>query len=169
MNEKEWTDEVKNIKMPNGMAEKVIKKYVDCQESKRHAFYLHKLSFASIAAVILIALFSSVTYIRVYASYVDKEITVFFDEGISADEISSIEYQIKAMPDVASITYVSGDEAWAAFKEKYLDGETANAFTENPLANSSNYIIKVRRSADFDKLEVKIMEIDGVRKIKDKE
>lgn len=169
MNEKDWIDAAQNIKMPKGMAEKVINNYVYRQKRKSQVFYLNKLAFASIAAAILITLFSSVTYIRVYASYVDKEVTVFFDEGINANEISSIEEQIKELPDVASITYVSGDEAWDTFKEKYLDDETANAFTENPLANSSNYIIKVRRSVNFDKLETKIMEIDGVRKMNQKE
>ena len=69
-------------------------------------------------------------------------ITVFFNEGISQDQIDKIGEEIHARAEVSDYKFVSADEAWAEFKKEYLKGseEAAAGFADdNPLANSDNY------------------------------
>ena len=64
-------------------------------------------------------------------------VTVFFNEGITEEQILAVKSDLEKRPEVREIVYVSADEAWEGFKEEYL-GEYADGFTENPLADSAN-------------------------------
>ncbi|MCR4901654.1 MAG: permease-like cell division protein FtsX [Butyrivibrio sp.] len=64
-------------------------------------------------------------------------VTVFFNEGVSEDEMLVLQNALGQRPEVREVVYVSADEAWEGFKEEYL-GEYADGFTENPLADSAN-------------------------------
>ena len=92
-------------------------------------------------------------------------ITVFFNEGISDERIDAIGEMIKAQPAVSRVVYVSADEAWAGFKDKYLEGY-ADGFTENPLENSMNYQIYLKDVSQQAQL-VSWLEgsVDGVRQV----
>ena len=70
-------------------------------------------------------------------------ITVFFEEGATAEEIDYIGQQLRNRDDVSDVIFVSADEAWESFQEDYF-GEDASELAEgfkddNPLAGSDNY------------------------------
>ena len=48
-------------------------------------------------------------------------VTVFFDEGMTQEQIDEIGQQIQARPEVAAIEYVSADDAWESFKKVYFE------------------------------------------------
>lgn len=74
-------------------------------------------------------------------------ITIFFDNGISEDEISAIGESIGKLDAVARLEYTSAEEAWENFKKDYFKGreEAAIAFSDdNPLADSASYAIYLK-------------------------
>lgn len=78
-------------------------------------------------------------------------VTVFFNEGMSTEEIQAIGAQIEQREEVEYMVYVSAEEAWEEYKEEYLKGaeELAEGFEQdNPLANSSHYEIYLRSVED---------------------
>jgi len=96
-------------------------------------------------------------------------ISVFFDEGLTQDEIDLIGDQIRTRSEVNTMDYIDADTAWQEFSEQtYDDPEAARAAfgDDNPLANSSSYTITlndVSKQADF----VQFLEsIEGVRSVK---
>lgn len=91
-------------------------------------------------------------------------ITVFFDEGISAERMQEIGTIITSHSAVSRADFVSADEAWESFKTEYL-GEYADGFTENPLANSANYEIYLKDVSRQPELVAYLEGIDGVRQV----
>lgn len=74
-------------------------------------------------------------------------ITIFFDNGISEDEIAAIGESIGKLDAVARLEYTSAEEAWENFKKDYFKGreEAAIAFSDdNPLADSASYAIYLK-------------------------
>ena len=106
-------------------------------------------SIASIATmsacIFLFGLFYSIVMNFNYIVQKAEEgvaITVFFDEEATQEQKDNIGAQLKNEDGVLSVTYVSGDEAWAKFQKQYFQGseEAAEGFKDdNPLANSDNY------------------------------
>ena len=64
-------------------------------------------------------------------------VTVFFNEGVTEEQILAVKSDLEKRTEVREIVYVSADEAWESFKDEYLK-EYADGFTENPLADSAN-------------------------------
>ena len=48
-------------------------------------------------------------------------VAVFFDEGILPERVEEIGNLIQSRPEVLRTVYVSADEAWSGFKEKYYE------------------------------------------------
>ncbi len=98
-------------------------------------------------------------------------ITVFFDEGLDQASIDMIGQDIMNQTDVVKeCNYVSADEAWESFAERYFEGNeiAAEGFKnnqDNPLANSAHYEVFVNRIEDQDQLVEYIKTLDGVRKV----
>ena len=67
-------------------------------------------------------------------------VTVFFEAGTSEERMAEIGDMILQRPEVADINFISADEAWESFRGDYFEGYN-DGFTENPLANCSNYEI----------------------------
>lgn len=164
MNEEKWTDAVQNITMPQGMAEEVYHNCMNDYNRKSSKPTFNKWIASAAALLLFVVVFSSVTCFNVYAG-VEEEVVIFFDEGISAEKVEEIQEQIKRFPDVISVKYVDSEEAWEDFAKKYLDEEMMKGFTENPLKDSSNYRLKIKRDADMKELESQIQALDGVRKV----
>ena len=91
-------------------------------------------------------------------------VTVFFDEGITAERIQEIGTLIDKRPEVAKKVYISADEAWESFKVEYL-GEYADGFTENPLADSSSYEIYMSDVSMQPALVSYLESIEGIRTV----
>ena len=95
-------------------------------------------------------------------------VTVLFDEGTTEDEILEIGQGLTKRDGVSEVVYVSADEAWKSYKEKYFEGnpEVAEAFVDdNPLANSSNLEIYMKDISKQDDLVTYIESLDKVRKV----
>ena len=95
-------------------------------------------------------------------------ISVFFDEGITDQNIDLIGEQIRTRPEVNTCDFVSAEEAWINYSNKVFDDpEAARASfgEDNPLANSASYTITLKdvsKQADFVQF---LNGIDGVRNV----
>lgn len=95
-------------------------------------------------------------------------VTVFFDEGLSEEEIKSIGDVIAARQEVAGINYISAEEAWENYKQEYFADmpELAEGFAQdNPLANSASYEIYLKDIGNQQEFVDYLKSITGVRKV----
>ena len=95
-------------------------------------------------------------------------ITVFFDEGISEEEINEIGTKIKERPEVKECTFVSAEEAWEKCKESMFEGqeELTDTFAEdNPLKDSASYEIFLNDIEKQEKFVSYLKGISGVRQV----
>lgn len=97
-------------------------------------------------------------------------VTVFFDEGISQEDIDRIGEEIRVRPEVNTMDYMSAEEAWKEFAPKLYgnDPEKINAAfgEDNPLANCATYNITIKDVSQQTEF-VKFLEgINGVRLVK---
>lgn len=132
-------------------------------------------SLASMATMAACIFMFGIFYILVFnvnAMVQDAEesvaITVFFDEGLSEEQIKEIGADVKDRPEVRDMIFVSAEEAWESFKDVYFEGneEYASGFSENPLANSANYEIYLKDISKQSALVKYLESIDGVRDVK---
>lgn len=96
-------------------------------------------------------------------------VTVFFDEGISQEQINAIGEQIDKRAEVEHKVFVSADEAWEEFGEIYFEGaeNMMEGFEEdNPLAESSHYEIYMNDISMQSTLVTYLQSVDGVREVK---
>lgn len=99
-------------------------------------------------------------------------VTVFFDEGISDEQIQQIGDQIRSRAEVAKCDYLSADEAWENFKKVYFEGheDLAEGFAQdNPLANSASYQIYLNDVSMQESLVTYLQSLDGVREVNQSE
>jgi len=95
-------------------------------------------------------------------------ITVFFEEGISDDDIALIGTKIKERPEVIECNFISAEEAWEKCKQEMFDGqeELTDTFAEdNPLKDSASYEVfldNIEKQEGFVKY---VKGIDGVRQV----
>ncbi len=93
-------------------------------------------------------------------------VTVFFDEGISDEQIQAIGGEISKRAEVSKIVFVSAEEAWESFKEENL-GDYVDSFgDDNPLAGDSNYEIYMNDISMQENLVTYLEGLDGVRKVR---
>lgn len=98
-------------------------------------------------------------------------ITVFFEDGISEEQIQAIGQAIATRPktEVADFKYISADAAWEEYKMLYLDGdeEAAEGFgDDNPLVNSASYEVYLSDVSQQSVLVSYLEELDGVREVR---
>ena len=132
-------------------------------------------SLASMATMAACIFMFGIFYILVFnvnAMVQDAEesvaITVFFEEGVSEDQIQEIGKQVAKRTEVREMVFVSAEEAWENFKEIYFEGneEYAAGFTENPLANSANYEIYLNDISQQSSLVKYLESFKEVREVK---
>ena len=93
-----------------------------------------------------------------------NEIVVFIDETKTPEEVEDIGKQIKRLDNVASVRFISKDEALAEEKEKYSEYSGLYELVEgdNPLRDS--YVIKYEDNSKVSTLDYQIGQIDGIAK-----
>ena len=97
-------------------------------------------------------------------------VTVFFDEGISGQEIKIIGDKIAVRAEVSDYEYVSAAQAWEEYKATKLNPEQIASFGEdNPLENSAHYIVYLNDVEMQDILVRYLQTIPGVRQVNDSE
>ncbi len=108
--------------------------------------------FVSLSSVLVMTITLSVITIIILSQAVlnfslsqlqDKvDVTVFFTVGASESEILSIKGQLEQLPEVASVDYISSEEALANFRERhstdYLTLQALEELDENPLGATLN-------------------------------
>jgi cell division transport system permease protein len=130
-------------------------------------------SIATISACIfLFCLFFSIV---VNVQYVVKNtestvgITVFFEEGTTAERMNVIGEQIRNRSEVKDIKFKSAEEAWEEMKIDYFGEDKqdlAEGFREdNPLANSASFEIFLNDLIYQDEFVTWLNGIEGIRRI----
>ncbi len=129
-------------------------------------------SIATMAACIfLFGLFFSVVTNFNYIVQKAEEgvaITVFFDEGITDDQIKHIGEELEARDDVLEVNYVSPEEAWDKFQKDYFgeSSDLAEGFkNDNPLGESANYEVYMKDVSSQKDLVAFAQGLEGVRKV----
>lgn len=138
------------------------------------------------ACIFLFGLFFSILVNFQYIIRTAEEgvaITVFFDEDATDAQKEEIGQQLEEHEGVASVRYVSADEAWEEFQKEYFgdNPELAEGFKDdNPLASSDNYEVYmettdnsdqslVARSRSLSETQNELVEfaqsLDGVREV----
>ncbi|WMJ90312.1 permease-like cell division protein FtsX [Anaerocolumna sp. MB42-C2] len=133
----------------------------------------HMFSLASIGTITAcLFLFGIFYFVVANFQYMIKTaetsvgVTVFFDAGISQEQIDKIGEEIKTRAEVASIKYISADETWRNYKKKFLKPELAETFgDDNPLADSASYSVYLNDVSMQNSLVNFINGLDGVRQV----
>lgn len=130
-------------------------------------------SMATIAACIFLfgVFYSVVANFRFMVKQAESgvSVTVFFDEGITEEQITNIGDIIKKRVEVSKVNYVSSEDAWNDFKDEYL-GEYADGFGEdNPLKDSASYEIYLKDVSMQSALVTYLKSVDGIREVNQSE
>lgn len=121
----------------------------------RNAF----VSFASILVmtvtlfIVGVAIFAGVVLSFTLSDLQNKaDVNVYFTVGASQDQITALQNQLEALPEVASVQYESADEALAQFRERHADDQTTlSALSElgqNPFGAVLN--VKAKNISQYD-------------------
>jgi len=120
-------------------------------------------------------LFGIFYFVAVNVNYAIREaetnvgVTVFFDEGISQEEIDEIGSKIKIRSEVNHIEFLSAEDSWEKFKQN-LGEDVAETFgDDNPLANSASYSVYLKEVSRQKELVNYIKSLEGVRKVNSSE
>ena len=103
-----------------------------------------------IACVFLLGTFLSVALnVRSTMQQMERSvgISVFFKEGISQKKKDEIGREIRQKEDIATMRYVSAEEAWETYKKDVFQGneELLEGFEgKNPLKESDSYEITLK-------------------------
>lgn len=127
-------------------------------------------SLASVATIsaclLLFGVFFSIVVNMLHVVKTAEEgvaVTVFFDEGISDENIARIGELITKRSEVREVNFVSADEAWESFKQEL--GENAEGIVDNPLKDSANYEIYLNKIEDQNSLVEYLESVEGVREV----
>ena len=125
-----------------------------------------------IACVFLLGTFLSVA-LNVQSTMQQMEqsvgVSVFFKEGISKQRKEEIGKEIRKKEDIATIRYVSAEEAWATYKKDVFQGneDLLEGFEgNNPLKESDSYEITLKEVKSYKEVVAHLEKIDGVRKVR---
>lgn len=129
-------------------------------------------SVATISACIFLfcLFFSIVANIQHVVDNVEGTIgiTVFFDEGLTENEIKQIGGQISQREEVSEVQFTSAEEAWESMKNDYFSGheELAEGFADdNPLAGSASYQVFLHDITLQDQVVDYLQHLRGVREV----
>lgn len=96
-------------------------------------------------------------------------VTVFFDEGITQEQIDELKGKIEKRVEVSRVEFTSAEEAWESYKVEYFgdDIELAEGFKDdNPLANSAYFKVYLRDLSMHDALKTYLEATPGIRKVR---
>lgn len=95
-------------------------------------------------------------------------ITVFFDNGITDEQINEIGSQIEKRAEFSRKEFISAEEAWENFKDQYFGeySELAEGFKDdNPLVNSASFKIYLNDVTMQDSFVKFVQGLEGVRQV----
>lgn len=91
-------------------------------------------------------------------------VTVFFNEGVTEEDIQLLKIGIEEREEVASVTFTTADEAWEDFAQRFPEGFT-EGFLENPLEGSDNLEIFLSDVSKQPELVSFLKNVDIVREV----
>ncbi len=155
---------IEEITMPQQMQEELLS---GCRQKCRTKNTLFRYSrlIAATAAAIAVTFTVSIPVYAAYDLYQTKNIDVFFEQGVSQEQIDDVGEALSSMEGIYAVRFISAEEAFESFAKQYLTEELAASFDENPLADSFSYRVTIKLNADTAKIREQIAELDGVRKI----
>jgi cell division transport system permease protein len=141
----------------------------------RNAFRNKSFTLASIATIaaclflfgVFYSIISNFQYM-IKSAEKGVSVTVFFDEGVTDDQIMDIGNTVCKRPEVEKVVFVSDDVAWSSFKKEYL-GQYQDGFTENPLEGDSSLQIYMRDVSMQGSLVDYLQSMEGVRQVNQSE
>ncbi len=116
---------------------------------------------------VILAIIINVNYME---TYVEQKvgINIFFEKGISQENIQSIGEVLKSNGKVKEFTYTSAEQAWENFKQDYFGEhpELAEGFKDdNPLADSASYKVFLNNIEDQQSFVEEMQKVAGVREV----
>ncbi len=137
---------------------------------KNKLFSLASVGTMAICIFLFCIFYAMVTNVQFMVRNLENTVgvTVFFDEGISEEEIFAIGDVIGAREGVAGLNYISAEEAWETYQKDYFHEapELAEGFAkDNPLANCASYEIYLEDLADQDAFVEYLKNVDGIRRV----
>ena len=88
-----------------------------------------------------------------------NETVVYLDQGLSDEELASVDQTLRSMPGLAAVTYVSQEEVLETYMSEYAD--LFNDFEEdNPF--HANYRVVLEDLNQLDEMIAQLEQIDGV-------
>ena len=173
MNEKDMLQIKTALTMPSEMADALSENCM--RPSKRQISRYGRCRRLCAAAAALLCICAVGSTSLAYNIYQEKQLAVFMDADLSQKDIDRIGQEISGICEISdcqsvSLQYVSG--AWEEFKAAYFTDENGEemtelteAFSENPLADSFNYRVRVRMNADTQAVRDRISQLPGVRQV----
>ena len=142
----------------------------------KNIFRNRVFSLASIATMAACLFLCGVFYavIANFRSMISKAetrvgITVFFDEGITDEQITEIGEKIKKRAEVSEVILTTAEEAWEQYKKEKLSPELIETFgSDNPLENSASYTIYMNDISMQESLSRFLKDMEGIRKVNNK-
>ncbi len=142
----------------------------------KNIFRNRLFSLASIGTITACLFIFGVFYCMVVNfQYIFKEVettvgvTVFFEQGVTEEQILDIKAQLETREDVNEVTYTSPEEAWEYYKDKaFPDGDQeilTNLDEDNPLIDSASLEVYLTDAAKQADLVDYIQSIEGVRSV----
>ena len=174
MNEKDMLQIKTALTMPSEMADALSE---NCMRPSKRQISRYGRCRRLCAAAALLCICAVGSTSLAYNIYQEKQLAVFMDADLSQKDIDRIGQEISGICEISdcqsvSLQYVSGDKAWEEFKAAYFTDENGEemtelteAFSENPLADSFNYRVRVRMNADTQAVRVRIIQLPGVRQV----
>ena len=102
-------------------------------------------------------------------TFLSVGISVSCEPGISTERKDQIGEEIKKKEDIATMRYVSAEEAWESYKKDVFQGneELLEGFEgNNPLKESDSYEITLKEVKSYKQVVSHLETIDGVRKVR---
>lgn len=138
----------------------------------KNIFRNRNFSLASIGTIAASLFLFGVFYIvftnfkfMVNSAQTNVGITVFFDEGITQEEIDGLRSTISRRAEVYRIEYTSAEQAWEEYRATKLSPELAETFgDDNPLENSASFTVYLNDVAMQDTFVRYVRGLEGVRK-----
>ncbi len=130
-------------------------------------------SIASIATIIACLMLLGVfyfTFININKALSEVEnnigITVFFEDGVTEEDILELKEKTEKIDGVSYVTYTSAKEAWEKYKNENLTQEIRDSFgDDNPLKNSASLEVHLTKIGMQTAVAAQISAMEYVRTV----
>lgn len=122
-------------------------------------YFIRQGSLSMAAVLLLVSTLSLITVVFILKGITNQalvvlqdkiDVSIYFKEEVEPDQIFEIQDELKKLPEIKEVEYVSADVALEKFKEKYKDDpiimESLDTLGVNPLLAALNIKVKEAKS-----------------------